>query len=80
MKLMFSFQQLLLEHGADMKVASDHAYPIHSAAKYDSNDCVATILKFDKECLHVKDTKYGGTSLHWAKTRQVCMIYSCTLS
>lgn len=67
-----------MEHGADTKVASNHAYPIHAAAKYNSNDCVTTILMFDKQCPHAKDTKYGGTSLHWAKTRQVCGISSCT--
>ena len=54
-----------------MNLPSQHAYPIHSAAKYNSNDCVKPILKFDEQCAHVKDTKYGGTPLHWAKTRQV---------
>ncbi|CAB4016713.1 85 88 kDa calcium-independent phospholipase A2 isoform X2 [Paramuricea clavata] len=62
--------QLLLENGADMNLPSQYAYPIHSAAKYNSNDCVKPIVKFDEQCVHVKDTKYGGTPLHWAKTRQ----------
>ena len=62
--------QVLLENGADMKLQSNHAYPIHWAAKYNSNECITTILMFDKQCVHTKDAKYGGTPLHWAKTRQ----------
>jgi calcium-independent phospholipase A2 len=63
-----------------MNLPSQHAYPIHSAAKYNSHDCVKPILKFDEQCVHVKDTKYGGTPLHWAKTRQVqYMMYDKTV-
>ncbi|XP_046856268.1 85/88 kDa calcium-independent phospholipase A2-like [Xenia sp. Carnegie-2017] len=63
--------QLLLEHGADLKVKSKHMFPIHAAVKFNSDECIKAILKFHKDCTTFKDSKYGGTPLHWVKTRKI---------
>lgn len=62
--------QMLLEAGADPSKPHEGCHPIHTALQVKSNSCAATLLEFHPEQIHVRDTKYGGTPLHWAKTKE----------
>ena len=63
--------EVLLEAGADPSKPHEGCHPIHTALNVQSDACVATLLEFHPEQIHVRDTKYGGTSLHWAKNKAV---------
>ena len=65
--------KMLLEAGAsvDEVQADSHALPIHTAMKSRSDRCAEILLEFHPEQLEAKDTKYGGSPLHWAKTKEV---------
>ena len=63
--------QMLLAAGADPSKEHDGCHPIHTALKAKSDPCTATLLEFHPEQVHVRDSKYGGTPLHWAKTKEV---------
>ena len=69
--------RMLLEAGASANEAeaSSHAFPIHTAMKSKSDHCAEILLEFHPEQLQTKDTKYGGSPLHWAKTKEVCNPY-----
>lgn len=63
--------QMLLEAGADPDKSHNGCHPIHIAVDAKSDSCVATLLEFHPEQVNVRDSKYGGTPLHWAKTKEV---------
>lgn len=63
--------QMLLEAGADPDKLHNGCHPIHIAVDAKSDSCVATLLEFHPEQVNVRDSKYGGTPLHWAKTKEV---------
>ena len=63
--------QMLLEAGADPRKSHEGVHAIHTAMKVKSEACAATLLEFHPEQIHARDTKYGGTPLHWAKTKEV---------
>lgn len=67
----FFTPQVLLKYGGDPRVSGKYAYPLHSASKYASEDCVKVLCEFDKDLVNLRDKKYGGTPLHWAKTKTV---------
>ena len=62
---------MLLEAGADPDKSHNGCHPIHIAVDAKSDSCVATLLEFHPEQVNVRDSKYGGTPLHWAKTKEV---------
>ncbi|XP_074620294.1 85/88 kDa calcium-independent phospholipase A2-like [Acropora palmata] len=62
--------QMLLEAGADPRKSHEGVHAIHTAMKVRSEACAATLLEFHPEQIHARDTKYGGTPLHWAKTKE----------
>ena len=62
---------MLLEAGADPDKSHNGCHPIHIAVDAKSDSCVATLLEFHPEQVNVRDCKYGGTPLHWAKTKEV---------
>ena len=68
---------MLLEAGADPSKPHEGCHPIHTALQVKSNSCAATLLEFHPEQIHVRDTKYGGTPLHWAKTKEasICSLW-----
>ena len=63
--------KVLLEAGADASQASGHGQPIHTALKNKSENCATVLLEFHPELISSRDQKYGGTPLHWAKTKTV---------
>ena len=65
--------RMLLEAGASVNEveANSHAFPIHTAMKSKSDRCAEILLEFHPEHIEAKDTKYGGSPLHWAKTKEV---------
>ena len=63
--------KVLLEAGADPNQPIGYAHPIHVALKCQSDQCAAVLLEFHPEQISVRDRKYGGTPLHWAKTKEV---------
>ena len=70
---------MLLAAGADPNKEHDGCHPIHTALKVKSDACAATLLEFHPEQVHVRDSKYGGTPLHWAKTKEVDISH-CSMS
>ena len=63
--------EMLLKAGADPSKSHEGFHPIHTALNAQSHACVATLLEFHPEQIHVRDTKYGGAPLHWAKSKEV---------
>ena len=63
--------ETLLRWGADPCKTMSTRFPIHCAVKVSSTECVETLVKWNRTQLHVQDSKYGGTPLHWAKNREV---------
>ena len=68
--------QVLLAAGADPTKEHDGCHPIHTALNVKSDACAATLLEFHPEQVYVRDSKYGGTPLHWAKTKEVISLLS----
>lgn len=62
--------EMLLKAGADPSKAHEGFHPIHTALNAQSLACVATLLEFHPEQVDVRDTKYGGAPLHWAKSKE----------
>lgn len=67
--------QVLLAAGADPNKEHDGCHPIHTALNVKSDACAATLLEFHPEQVHVRDSKYGGAPLHWAKTKEVYILH-----
>lgn len=63
--------EMLLKAGADPSKPHEGFHPIHTALNAQSLACVATLLEFHPEQVDVRDTKYGGAPLHWAKSKEV---------
>ena len=63
--------EMLLKAGADPSKPHEGVHPIHTALNVQSEACVAALLEFHPEQIHFRDTKYGGTPLHWAKSKEV---------
>ena len=63
--------EMLLKAGADPSKPHEGFHPIHTALNSQSLACVATLLEFHPEQVDVRDTKYGGAPLHWAKSKEV---------
>lgn len=62
--------QVLVDRGANLRVPSGYTFPIHCSAKYNSIDCLKLICEIDKESTDLRDKKYGGTPLHWSKSKE----------
>lgn len=70
--------QVLLAAGADPNKEHDGCHPIHTALNVKSDACAATLLEFHPEQVQARDSKYGGTPLHWAKTKEaVELLVNC---
>ena len=70
-----SVLQFLLERGVSTLTLCGHAYPIHLTMKHESKGCLKLLLEHDKDCLILKDKKYSGSALHWAKNTEVFIFY-----
>ena len=45
-----------------------------------SRSCLETLVRWNRTQLHVQDSKYGGTPLHWTKDREVrTLLCSCVV-
>ena len=62
---------MLLEKGADPLIPCGHAYPGHLAMKHQSKGCLKLLMDHDIGAVMVKDKKYKGSLLHWAKNSDV---------
>ncbi|KAK3090958.1 hypothetical protein FSP39_016047 [Pinctada imbricata] len=61
----------LLENGAEPAITAHDILPIHSAVDNEDEKSVEEIIKKFPEQLTARDGKYGGTPVHWAKSRKM---------
>ncbi|XP_065659553.1 85/88 kDa calcium-independent phospholipase A2 isoform X2 [Hydra vulgaris] len=72
-----SVLQFLLERDVSTTTLCGHAYPIHLTMKHESKGCLKLLLEHDQDCIFLKDKKYNGSALHWAKnTEQIDVLAS----
>jgi calcium-independent phospholipase A2 len=60
----------LLRWNADPTLTMSDRHPIHCAMKVASSRCVEVLCRWKKAQLHLQDSRYGGTPLHWSKNRE----------
>ncbi|XP_062589503.1 85/88 kDa calcium-independent phospholipase A2-like [Saccostrea cucullata] len=63
--------EALLDGGADPNITAQDMYSIHHALKAEDIRSVEVICKRFKDQLSLRDGKYGGTPMHWARSRQM---------
>ena len=71
--------KMLLERGADPLIPCGHAYPGHLAMKHQSKGCLKLLMDHDIGAVMVKDKKYKGSLLHWAKNSEVRVMFNFLL-
>ncbi|ELT90707.1 hypothetical protein CAPTEDRAFT_216660 [Capitella teleta] len=60
----------LLRWGAQSQLTMSHRFPIHCAMKVASVQCIQVLCHWSKEQMHVADSRYGGTPMHWARSKE----------
>ncbi|XP_048577713.1 85/88 kDa calcium-independent phospholipase A2 [Nematostella vectensis] len=66
--------RVLLEAGADVNHVNGYALPIHTALKANGTRCASLLIDFHPELISARDLKYGGSPLHWVKTKEAVEI------
>ncbi|XP_027727331.1 85/88 kDa calcium-independent phospholipase A2 isoform X5 [Vombatus ursinus] len=66
--------RVLLLCNARCNIVGQHGYAIHTAMKFCQRGCAEVIINMDGSQIHSKDSRYGGSPLHWAKNAEMAQM------